>query len=204
LHQIGIMTLEAWLILRESIVKGDAPSFEQLYNALWARLYSTAYNSVRDKAEAQEIVQEVFVKLWLKRDDLKNVNDVRAFAIRAVQFRIYDFFDKQKVTAKYAQYVFGKGENLINNTHHVAEYNETFRVVEQGINELPDTTRNIFKLSRFEQLSNVEIASKLKISIKTVEYHITQSLKHLRLRLGNFLFLIVAIKSILLCHFENF
>jgi RNA polymerase sigma-70 factor (family 1) len=198
------MTSEAWLILRESVVNGDVPAFEQLYEGLWARLYSTTYNYVRDKAEAQEIVQEVFIKLWLKRADLKGVNDIHAFAVRTAQFRIYDFFDKQKVTAKYTQHVLEKGENVINNTPHLAEYNETFQAVEKGINELPSTTRNVFNLSRFEQLSNEEIASTLKISIKTVEYHITQSLKHLRLRLGNFLFLVVAIKSILLCHFENF
>jgi RNA polymerase sigma-70 factor (family 1) len=189
------MTPEAWVFLRESVVKGEVSAFEQLYHALWTRLYSTAYNYVRDKANAQEIVQEVFIKLWQKRNDLREVNDIHAFAIRAVQFRIYDFFDNRKVEAKYIQHVAEHNERKIDNTHHLAEYNETLQVIEREINELPSTTRNVFRLSRFEQLSNEEIASKLKISIKTVEYHITQSLKHLRLRLGNFLFLIVTIGS---------
>jgi RNA polymerase sigma-70 factor (family 1) len=191
------MTSESWVLLRESIVKGDEHSFEQLYNALWSRLYSAAYNYVRNTVNAQEIVQEVFVKLWLKREDLTEVNDIHAFAMRAVQFRIYDFFDKQKVEAKYIQHVVDHGDLKISNTHHLAEYNETLSLIEQEINQLPNTTKSVFRLSRFEQFSNEEIANNLKISIKTVEYHITQSLKHLRLRLGNFLFLILIISSLI-------
>jgi RNA polymerase sigma-70 factor (ECF subfamily) len=140
---------------------------------------------------AEEIVQEVFIKLWLKRDDLKEVNDICAFAIRAVQFRIYDFFDKRNVEAKYVRQVIERDEVMINNTHHLAEYNETLKRIEQEISELPETTRNVFRLSRFEQLSNEEISTRLKISIKTVEYHITQSLKRLRMKLGDFLLLLI-------------
>jgi RNA polymerase sigma-70 factor (family 1) len=189
------MTSEAWLDLRESIVKGNVTAFEQLYNALWSRLYSTTYNYVRDTVSAQEIVQEVFIKLWLKRDDLKDVKDIHAFAIRAVQFRIYDFFDKQKVEIKYARHMLKHTEDRISNTHHLAEYNEALEVIEKEINELPRTTQSVFRLSRFEQLSNEEIASKLRISIKTVEYHITQSLKHLKVRLRNLLLLTIILQT---------
>ncbi len=185
------MSSEAWILLRKLVVEGNVSAFEQLYNALWSRLYSTAYNYVRDKAMAEEIVQEVFIKLWLKRDDLKEVNDICAFAIRAVQFRIYDFFDKRNVEAKYVRQVIERDEVMINNTHHLAEYNETLKRIEQEISELPETTRNVFRLSRFEQLSNEEISTRLKISIKTVEYHITQSLKRLRMKLGDFLLLLI-------------
>ena len=191
------MTSEAWALLRRLVVEGNVPAFEQLYNALWSRLYSIAYNYVRDKATAQEIVQEVFIKLWLKKADLQEVTDIHAFAIRAVQFRIYDFFDKRKVETKYAQQVVERGEVTITNTHHLAEYNEALEVIEREINELPNTTRSVFRMSRFEQLSNREIASKLKISLKSVEYHITQSLKHLRLRLRSFLCLAIAFTTIL-------
>jgi RNA polymerase sigma-70 factor (ECF subfamily) len=189
------MTSEAWILLRKLVVEGNVPAFEHLYSALWSRLYSTAYNYVRDKATAQEIVQEVFIKLWLKRDDLKEVNDIRAFTIRAVQFRIYDFFDKRNVEAKYVRQVVERDEVMINNTHHLAEYNETLKIIEQEISELPETTRNVFRLSRFEQLSNEEISTRLKISIKTVEYHITQSLKRLRMKMGDFLLLLIILDN---------
>jgi RNA polymerase sigma-70 factor (family 1) len=198
------MTSEAWILLRKLVVEGNVSAFEQLYNALWSRLYSTAYNYVRDKATAQEIVQEVFIKLWLKREDLQEVNDIQAFAVRAVQFRIFDFFDKRKVEIKYAQQVVERGDVMINNTHHLAEYNETLKVIEQEISELPDTTRNVFRLSRFEQLSNEEISIRLKISIKTVEYHITQSLKRLRMKIGDFLVIGIIFKNILSDFLDKF
>ena len=197
------MTSEAWVVLRKLVAEGDVPSFGQLYNALWGRLYSTAYNYVRDTAAAQEIVQEVFIKLWLKRNDLKDVNDIYAFAMRAVQFRIYDFFDKRKVETTYAQLVVQRGEATINNAHHLAEYNETLKAIEQEISELPDTTQSVFRLSRFEQLSNEEISSRLKISIKTVEYHITQSLKRLRMKLGDFLLIGLMFDNVLFGYCEK-
>jgi RNA polymerase sigma-70 factor (ECF subfamily) len=198
------MTSEAWVLLRKQVATGNVPAFEQLYNALWSRLYSIAYNYVRDTATAQEIVQEVFIKLWLKRADLHEVNDIHAFAVRAVQFRIYDFFDKRKIESKYAQQVLEQGEGIVNNTHHLVEYNETLRVIEQEIRELPDTTQHVFRLSRFEQLSNEEISNKLKISIKTVEYHITQSLKHLRMKVGNFVLVEILFSSLLFGNWDKF
>jgi RNA polymerase sigma-70 factor (family 1) len=187
------MTVEEWISIKSELKTDRTSAFERLYTRLWSQLYAVAFNYVRDKATAQEIVQEVFVKLWIKCEELQTVNDIHAFALRTIQFRIYDHFDKKSVEERYAQNAIRNSVVALDNAHHQVEYEETFELINKEIDSLPDTTKKVFRFSRFEQRSNEEIAAKLKVSVKTVEYHITQSLKHLRLKLGNILSLIAAV-----------
>lgn len=190
------MTQEEWTFVKTGLKKNDDKAFETLYNHLWEKLYAVSFNYVRDKAIAQEIVQDVFVSLWVKRLRLDTVNDIDAFAMRSVQNRIYDHFDKKAVEERYIAKVSQSSKKLVNTTQHQIEYEETFNLITTEIDKLPDTTKKIFRLSRFDRFTNEEIASSLQLSVKSVEYHITQALKHLRLRLGYILFaMIVFINS---------
>ena len=177
------MTKEEWTSVKAGLLKNDTRAFEQLYNQLWERLYAVAYNILKEQTSAQEIVQDVFVTLWEKRKRLQTVDDIAAFAMRATQNRIYDHFDKKAVQDRYVLRVTQSPVRHINTTQHQIEYNETFELIDTEINKLPDTTRKIFRLSRFDRATNEEIASRLDLSVKSVEYHVTQALKKLRLRL---------------------
>ena len=177
------MTQDDWTKLKEILDKDPEKAFECLYSHMWDKLFSISLNFVRDKSIAQEIVQDVFVTLWVKRKRLESVSDIRAFAMRAVQHRIYDHFDKKAVHQKYALKITQSESNQADSTQQQIEYNETFKLIDTEIDKLPDTTREIFRLSRFDRFSNEEIATRLQLSVKAVEYHITQALKHLRLRL---------------------
>lgn len=185
------MTPGDWISLRTAIVEGNEPAFGRLYDQLWSKLYSTTYNYVRDKAVASEIVQEVFVKLWVKRSTLTEVKDITAFAVHSIKFAVYDHFDKKAVEQKYLQTVIRNAVTSPEEPQLPLEYEETLRVIKDEINNLPQTTQKVFRLSRFHKFSNEEIARALKLSVKSVEYHITQSLKQLRLRIGNLLSLLL-------------
>lgn len=179
------MTPQAWSSIKYAVMEGDEASFAQLYNLLWSKLYSAAYNYVRDKATACEIVQDVFVNLWVKRNDLEQVKDITGFAMNSVKFKIYDHFDKKAVEKKYALKVSRDAVVSVGDTPLQMEYEETRQLIRDVIGNLPSTTQKIFRLSRFQQLTNEEIAKTMKLSVKAVEYHITKSLKQLRLRIGN-------------------
>jgi RNA polymerase sigma-70 factor (ECF subfamily) len=185
------MTPSQWSSIKQAVTDGNETAFAQLYDLLWVKLYSTAYNYVRDKATAQEIVQDVFVNLWVKRHDLKSVNDITGFAMNTVKFKVYDHFDKLAVEKKYAMKVTRTASISLDDTRQRIEYEETERLIHDEIDNLPATGRKIFRLSRFQQLTNEEIAKTMKLSVKAVEYHITQSLKQLRLRIGNLLSLLL-------------
>lgn len=185
------MTPADWTLIRTAVVEGDESAFGRLYDQLWSKLYSTTYNYVRDKTVASEIVQDVFVKLWMKRSTLTEVKDIAAFAVHSIKFAVYDHFDKIAVEQKYLQVAMRNTGTSHEEPHLPIEYEETMRAIKDEINNLPLTTQKVFRLSRFHKFSNEEIARALKLSVKSVEYHITQSLKKLRLRIGNLLSLLL-------------
>lgn len=187
------MTPAEWNDVKERLANGDQAVFERLYTGLWSKLYSVAFNYVRDKETAQEIVQETFIRLWDKRKQLGSVKDIGAFSMRSLQFRIYDHFDKKQVEQRYLRVASKNYSWNVDDVHQQVEYDETFNLLNTEIEKLPDTTRRIFRLSRFDHFTNEEIAKTLRLSVKAVEYHISRSLKHLRLRLGNFLSISIAL-----------
>lgn len=157
--------------------------FENIYKLFWERLYGLAYNYFRDKTTAQELVQDVFVKLWLKREELGHVQDMEAYLFKCMKNRIYDQYDKiasQEKLKTHSLEIFNE------ETHPVEEgiaFQETLSLINDELDKLPATTRTIFRLSKFDRYTNDEIASKMQLSAKAVEYHITRALKKLRIRL---------------------
>ena len=162
--------------------------FERIYNSLWDKLYSVAYNYFRDKATAQEIVQEVFVNFWVKRDLLHDIKDLDAYLFKSVKNRIYDHFDKIACQERLSRQLSLQTKEEVETTNEAVEYEETLERINHEIDRLPETTKEIFRLSRFDKYSNDEIAGRMHLSGKAVEYHITSALKRLRLRLNQLIF----------------
>ena len=159
-----------------------------MYNFFWTKLYNVAYNYTRDKMTAQEIVQDVFIKLWLKRDSLHEIQDMEAYLFKCLKYKVYDEFDKlasrERLNLK-ATRNFNEATNAVEET---IEYEDTLHIINAELDKMPVTTRTIFKLSKFDRYSNEEIAEQMHVSSKAVEYHMTQALKKLRLRLNNLTF----------------
>lgn len=161
--------------------------FAEIYRAFWQRLYSTAYNYVRDKATAQELVQEVFVKLWLKRDEITQIENAEAYLFRCLRNKVYDHFDRVTCHKKLSKHTL---ENYSEERYVVDEtvaFNEAMSAISEELDKMPEKTRTIFRMSKFGRHTNDEIATEMHISGKAVEYHITQALKKLRIRLAVFL-----------------
>jgi len=166
---------------------------EEIYDLFWGKLYTLAYNYFRDQTTAQELVQDVFVSLWMKRTELGDVNDLSAYLFRCMKNKIYDQFDTissrerliKKATQQFSE------EN--HNTEEAIAYEETLALLNQEINKLPPTTQTIFRLSRFDRYTNEEIATRLHVSCKAVEYHITLALKKLRPRLNHVIYFLIAL-----------
>ena len=102
--------------------------------------------------------------------------------------KIYDQFDKIATQEKLKQQVALQLTEATDSTKEDIEYAETWELINQEIDQLPSKTKEIFRLSRFGQYSNDEIAGNLHLSGKSVEYHITRALKRLRLRLNEIIF----------------
>lgn len=162
--------------------------FEKVYNSLWSKLYCVAFNYFRDKTMAQEVVQDVFVNLWMKRASLGEVVDLESYLYKSVRNKIYDQFDKIASQEKLKRHVALQVTDTTDSTKEDIEYAETWELINQEIDLLPSKTKEIFRLSRFGHYTNDEIAGNLHLSGKSVEYHITRALKRLRLRLNEIIF----------------
>ena len=172
--------------LFDQVRTGDQTAFELLFSIYFARLNDFAKNVVRDGMISQDIVQEVFVKVWETRTEIDSLN-VEAFLFRLVRNRCIDYIKHVKVVNNRMQeiQVSSKYEELyridfIGNEPYVLIEEELKNKIEKTIHSLPERCREVFILSRIEGLKNREIAEKLKINIKNVERHLSRALQSFR------------------------
>jgi RNA polymerase sigma-70 factor (ECF subfamily) len=163
--------------LMERIQQSDEHAFRMLFNRHWEVLYVFSCSIIEDRVIAKDITQEVWISLWERRKKIKNDN-IKAYLFKAIRFRVYkELRDNKKLNSQIELI-----DSIISstNTDDIINLADTNNTVQESINQLPPRSKEVFELSRFEGLSNQEISDKLGISKRTVETHISNSLKHLR------------------------
>ncbi|GAA3994697.1 RNA polymerase sigma-70 factor [Mucilaginibacter dorajii] len=167
----------------------DREAFEILYNKYSAKLFHAAYNLFRDSDVCEDLVQELFIDLWTKRNQL-NITSLESYLKVAIRHRVIYYIRTQKATLDLALI-----EELIEKYTADSKLlqNDISQLLETNVAQLPEKCRQIFTLSRKEYLSNKEIASRLNISIKTVENQMTIALRYLRTGLTDYLPSVVAL-----------
>lgn len=165
------------------LATGEAVAFKQIYKKYWYKLYVYANKRLRCKEAAEEVVQNFFIGFWMKREQLKINSSLEAYLYTAVRYCIIDHVVKEATRNNYYQLAYLDHKVADNCTEDVVILNDLVTAVEKEVVKLPVKCRSVFMLSRNEHKSNKEIAAELGISEKTVENHITNAIKHLRLNL---------------------
>lgn len=184
----GILTNEAELL--QLLRQGDKAAFEEIYGQFQSRLYRTALSKVRTSENAMEIVQEIFLDLWLRRE-LVQIEDLERYLYTAVKYKVLDFYKKEVQRKLYAESVKLNNQDESSETDDMLAYNELSRSISSCIAKLPEKTRVIFELNRIQCQTADEISRMLDLPLRTVEYHITQGLKSLRANLKDYLILLL-------------
>lgn len=168
-------------------------AFELLFRRYYIRLCSFANKFLADSTESEEIVQEVFLSIWKRRDELKLDDKIRPYLFKSVQNLCFNFLEHQKVVNSYYSVIELVYRNQANdfNTYESVLYAEFQQRVDQSINSLPEQCRLIFNLSRQEGLKYAEIAGQLGISVKTVETQMTRALSRLKTELRDYLVILM-------------
>lgn len=167
----------------------DEAAFEQVFKQYYKSLHAYAFTLVKEEAVAEEIVQNVFYKLWERSEGLNISSTVAAYIYRAVHNEALNHLKHLKVRSRHQLYVSHRTESYTDSTTKKLQLKELEKRLHAALNELPEGCRTVFQLSRFEELRYSEIAETLGISIKTVENQMGKALKLLRAKLLDFLIL---------------
>lgn len=175
-------------ILLKFLSIGDEAAFKEIYQRYWKGLFFAALNKLNNKQIAEDTVQTVFTTLWAKREN-HSIQNLSAYLDTAVKYQVINYI-KSTITKKVHLSTIGERQATEeDSTELTLLVHELNAAIDKAISQLPQKTQTIFKLSRFEQHSNKEISNMMHLSEKAVEYHITQSLKNLRLNLKEFIFI---------------
>ncbi|TDE14522.1 RNA polymerase sigma-70 factor [Dyadobacter psychrotolerans] len=166
--------------------KDREEEFEFVFKKHFKSLHTYACTILRDEVMAEEMVQNVFCRLWEKADQIQINESVSGYLYRSVYHESLNYIKHLKVRDAYQSYAVTQMENP-DNTAHNLELRELEERLETALNELPEKCRTIFQMSRSEELKYQEIADILAIPVKTVENQMGKALRLLRIKLVDFL-----------------
>src|SRR6187397_1624287 len=151
------------------LAQRDETAFEQVFKTHFKRLHAYAFTILRDEIEAEEIVQQVFFKLWERNENLSLTGSVSAYLYRAVHNESLNYIKHQKVRSDHRLHVAYSMKNQSDHASKKILASELEKNIRQALADLPEQCRTIFQMSRFEEMKYREIADELNISVKTVE-----------------------------------
>ena len=167
--------------LWDLIVKGDEPAFRVLYGRYWSSIYTTAFSYLHDRQACMEIVQDIFLGIWRQRAQLQP-GSFHHYLTAAARYQVYKHLQKKlKGKVLYREDLQeSRDRQPVNDGAYNLQYRELEADLDIHLADLPERCREIFYLSRKDQLSITEIAERLNISRRTVENQLTRALQHLR------------------------
>lgn len=163
----------------EAIKRDDHGAYEKVFREYYRPLTAYAFRFLNNLADAESMVQDVFLRLWQKRREIMITSSLEHYLFRAVKNHCINYIEHEKIKSGYQ-------EMVIRNEADRSEYSEFFlefglmKKIEAAIAALPQKRQEIFRLAREEGLKYREIADRLDISVKTVETQMTLALKQLR------------------------
>ncbi len=164
----------------KGLIDNDKKALDMLYNFYYPRLYSFAKGFLKVEDDINDILQEVFIKIWENRKNIKNVETFNAYIFTITKNAVISYFREKTKLSSFESRMkeMATSEGFFLNPS--IEYEDIKEKVEKLIDKLPEKRKQIFRLSRENGLSHREIASELGISVKTVEDHMMHAIRFLR------------------------
>jgi len=170
--------------LTKRLQKGDVEAFDKLFSSYGKRLYHFAYGYLKSKEEAEGVVQEVFLRIWRNRNQLKPELSFKAYLFKIAYHNILELFEQINRRQAYQHQILDETVSFTEDTNERLNYQLLLEKVENLIGKLPSRQREILIKRKKEGIPVKEIATQLGISSKTVENHLTEALKNIKKGLG--------------------
>lgn len=167
------------------IAQGDQAAFTKIFDHYEPRIFPFVLKITRSEMFAEEIVQELFIKLWTNRASVAEVENPRSYIFRMATNRTYNYLKMQARRTLVEE----KGSAFAildeNSTEDFIDFKQTEETINKAVEALPDQQKKVYILSRRIGMSAEEIAVQMNISPKTVKNHLTEALRSLRMQLQN-------------------
>ena len=168
----------------EALKLGDSKAYTILVDIYHHKLCIYAYSLINDQKAAEDIVQNVFIRTWKKRDQLKSDFEIKSFLYKSVYNEFIDEYRKQKMVVPLEKKYIDALTTFVENEDEYG-LEQKIKLVKGEIQKLPPKCKEIFMLSKQDGLTNLEIAEYKEVSIKSVEAHITKAFNILRESIGD-------------------
>lgn len=183
----------------ERLKKGDLEAFDRIYRLYSAKLFAFGKKYLRSEAEAEELVQSVFIKIWENRKKIDSSLSFRSWLFTIAYNDICKLFRSRSYLQKYVTETLTTGTFASSETEKGTEYQSVLDQVRKIVDTLPETQKKVFIKSRFEGRASREIAEEMNLTPATVDNYISAALRLIRTTLGSeslpvilFVFLFIA------------
>lgn len=170
-------------ILLRAVAAGDQQAFKQLFDEYWDNIYGVAFTLTRSREIARDMVQEIFVRLWLMRETLEEKDNFRNFLFIVARNHIFSELRKKSRQPAFVAELEEYFSESPFHADHPALYKESAALLNAAVARLPEQQRQVYELSREEGWSQEQIAAHLNISRNTVKTHMSRALTAIRLYL---------------------
>ena len=165
-------------------------AFNELFFRYWEKLYRLAFNVIKDEGASKDIVQDIFLDVWRKRE-VHQIGSLLPYLCQSVKFQVARHLKKGRLNQSHDEHLMNlRWANTTEDEINYKELNGRLFVV---LDQLPLKCKEVFCLSRFNNLSNKEIAQQMNLSHRTVEWHISNALKHIRISLDHLAIIFIII-----------
>lgn len=168
--------------LLQNLINDDCKAFDDLYMRYAPHVEAFAYCMLKNKNEAEDLAHDLFLKIWENRSALQNVRSFKNYLFRMTKNAIFDRFEHRSVQNRVqsAIGIMEVKEVVSEDLAAKIDQQDLLLLINLAIEKMPEQRKRVFRMSRFDGIPQQEIAQKLEISQKTVEYHIRTALAELR------------------------
>ena len=162
------------------MVEGDKDAFRFFFDKYYVDLCNLVNIYIRDNVMSEEIVQDIYIYFWEKKENIQIESSVKAYLLRASKNKSLNYLRNEKTKLIYYEKIREASETVYETPSNALDAQQLSEIIENAVKSLPEKCREIYRLAKEKELTYKEIAEELGISVKTVENQMSNALKKLR------------------------
>ena len=171
-------------LILQSLRQGSYDAFDALYMRYAPHEEAFAFCMLKNRSEAEDLAHDIFLKIWETRESIGRIKSFRSYLFRMTKNAVFDIFEHKNVQTRYEQRLLHVEDLLTDDISTKVATEDLLMIIDMAVEQMPEQRQRVFRLSRYEGLSHQQIAQKLGVTPKTVEYHIRTALAELKKIIG--------------------